>query len=461
MRLAVAALGLAACTSHAPRRVSAAAAGPIPSSVERLARAADRLEAARHAVEIHPSYTLAFVEFDDQGRLWNREEMELLDRTLAAETQRPDTEGVAIIFFAHGWQHDARVCDMNVTCFRAFLAEIAGDLAGAGRFAREGVRPPRLVGIYAGWRGRSVSVPVLRTLSFWSRKKAAERIGAGELVEVLTHLDGFVRDENAKGRNRAALNIIGHSFGGTAIYTALANVLKTRLVEAGHRRGKVPVDQNVVEGFGNLVVLVNPAFEASLYAPLDELVADVGPCARRQTPVLVVVGSESDFPNRTWFRLGRAIDTLLQRTGPRSTRKLLTTAVGAYEPFITHWLAASAPSPAAERMRVSNCACTLPVPELPPEESRQLGAFLSHFREGGPPLGAVRFEQAACEAGLTLGEARLTCRPGVDPGRPIWHVRAANDVVRGHSGFFTRPFLDFLRYVITDSLSRPSLPRRS
>jgi hypothetical protein len=226
--------------AHAPWRLSTSArdAAPIVTSVERLAEVRERAEVAAHSVEVHPDFTLTVVEFDDQGRLWSPEQVERLDRTLASEGRRTDSEGVLIVFFAHGWLHDARVCDPFVACFRAFLAEIASETAAAARVAGAGFKPPRVVGVYAGWRGRSVTEPFAQ-LTFWSRKHAAERIGGGELVEVLTHLDQFVRRENAGGRF-AALNVIGHSFGGTMLYTALANILKARLVEALDRRGRVP-----------------------------------------------------------------------------------------------------------------------------------------------------------------------------------------------------------------------------
>jgi len=455
--VAVAAASLAACAAHAPRRVllGPGAAVPLETSVPALARPAERREAAAHPVEIHPEFTLAFIEFDDQGRLWSRAELELLDASLTSEARREQNDGVLLIFFAHGWKHDARVCDGNAACFRAYLAQLAAGFEAAARLAGAGVRPPRVVGIYAGWRGRSVTVPILRNLSFWSRKKAAERVGGGEVIELLVHLDQFARAANAGGRERATLIIIGHSFGGTMVYTALANVLKARLVEALHRRGRVPADENVVEGFGNLVVLVNPAFEAALYAPLEDLVGELRTTSRFQSPVLVVVGSETDVPTRLWFRMGRFIDTLFQRAGPRSSRATLTTSVGNYAPFSTHRLDVGAPSaPGVKTARVSGCECRLPVSDLPLDQSRDIARFLTHRQAGELPEEATPLETSPCAEGVVLGSVRLTCGPGVDPSRPIWNIRASDDVVHGHSDFFTRPFLDFLRFVIWDSLTK-------
>ena len=450
LSLLLAAIHLVSCTAHAPHRLSSTRNASVEVGSEQLKESRGRVEVASHSVEIHSSFSLAFIEFDDQGRLWDRQQVDSVDQLLASEARRPDSDGVVVIFFAHGWQHDAGACDAFVACFRAYLAQIAAEAQAGVRLAGGGAWSPRVVGIYAGWRGRSIEIPVLRNLTFWSRKHVAERIGSGELIEVLAHLDQFVRSENAGGRPRAALNIIGHSFGGTMVYDALANVLKARLVETLHRRGKVPVDENLVDGFGNLVVLVNPAFEASAYAPLEDLVAEIGTFSRSQTPLLVIVGSETDFPNRTWFRLGRTLDVLLQRTGPRSERRLLTTSIGNYEPYVTHRLdAVSRSTGGAPRARVSDCVCRLPLAEISTDEARRLGAFL--LKRGDADLPAA---DGACAAGLTLGSARLTCRPGVTLNRPIWSVRAGDDVVHGHKEFFTRPFLDFLRYVVIDALSK-------
>jgi hypothetical protein len=73
---------LAACTSHAPRRATDAG-GEIETTVSRLAQPAERVRVAARSAEIHPAFGLAFVEFDDQGRLWGKEQLALLDRTLA------------------------------------------------------------------------------------------------------------------------------------------------------------------------------------------------------------------------------------------------------------------------------------------------------------------------------------------------------------------------------------------
>jgi hypothetical protein len=443
---------LASCTPHAPRRLAGTEA--VETSVSLLSQPAVRKEVAGHSAEIHRDFDLAFVEFDDQGRLWNLEQVDNLKRTLASAVQRAEGAGVGIIAFAHGWQHDARVCDDVVACYRSFLASLAAETAAAARLARADARPPRIVGVYLGWRGRSVTTPWVAELSFWFRKAVAKRIGAGELVEVLAYLDQFSRQENEAGRP-ATLSIIGHSFGGTMIYSALANPLKARLVEALEQRGRVPVDENVVRGFGNLVLLVNPAIEAAAFAPLHDLSRELEVYSSRQTPVLVVVGSETDKAARVWFRLGQKAETCMQATGPRSQRVLLTTAIGNYDPFTTHRLEAIGPSDGlAPTTHVADCNCRLPIGDLTVEELRKVGEFFRTHRFFPPWAGEDPGE--ACTAGVVLGSARLTCLPGVAPSQPIWSVRATGEAVSGHSGFITRPFLDLLRYLILSGFQSPA-----
>ena len=71
-------------TPHRPLRLAAEPprARAIETSVGALADPAVQAAVEESSVEIHPEFTLAFVEFDDQGRLWNRQQLALLERTL-------------------------------------------------------------------------------------------------------------------------------------------------------------------------------------------------------------------------------------------------------------------------------------------------------------------------------------------------------------------------------------------
>lgn len=444
------------CASHRKIRTEAA---PIETTADRLLTAEGRAEAAAHSVEVHPDFTLVFVEFDDQGRFWDRHQVEAMERTLRAEADRPGYGGVIVTLFAHGWQHDASVCDHNVTCFRAFLASIARDSNTVTRLSNGRVRPRRLVGVYVGWRGRSGQGP-LKELTFFARKKVAQRIGSGDLVELLTRVDVFVARTNRDGLDRARMVTLGHSFGGTMIYTALANVLKIRVVEAllAREDGRVPV----IRGFGDVVVLINPAFDAAQYRSLHELTRTFERFAADQPPVLITIASETDSANATWFPLGRALESVWEKTADAEEGRSLRTAVGNWEPFFGYRLTAADGGPPARTPKGDTfgpggggCACDLGL-EAPDDEELALVSRLIESLEKGSTLPAPVLPQRTCDAPTRYGRAELACATGADARNPFWVVRATDDVVRGHSGFFTNGCLDFIRGIVKEAVSQKS-----
>jgi len=424
----------------------------VQTSVSALASPKEQAAVRAGSVEIHPDFSLAFVEFDDQGRFWNREQLDLVEKTLEEANNVPDTSGVAIIVFAHGWRHGCGVCDSNVTCFRTFLKQVNSDATVAAGLTRGLVKRKRVVGIYAGWRGLSEKLPPFEDLSFWARKRVAQRIGEQDLVELLTRVELFARRANAADPNRARLVLIGHSLGGTMVYGALANVLKVRALQAAPRPGEGAGPDSVIRGFGDLVVLLNPAFEASLYAPLADIEDRFGRFSSRQTPVLVTVASETDRANRTWFPMGRRLDTLFQKTGDRGSRKEIATAVGNYEPFWTHRLTAIEPPThpvKGKGLRSSpDCSCELPVDPISETEARELGSILA---------GKKAAAESPAGAATPYGRALLTALRPIDPNRPFWVVRASNDVIQGHSGIFSTFLMDFVRRVIIEASVRSQM----
>ncbi len=440
-------------TPHRPIRLAPTEprAAAVETTVEVLADPAVCADVGRHSVEVHPQFTLAFVEFDDQGRFWNRQQVDLLEKTLEEENRRPDTSGVAVVVFAHGWRHDSRVCDDNVACFRTFLKQVQADAATVARVAGGTIRPKRIVAVYIGWRGLSANVQPLEDLSFWARQRVANRIASGDLIELLTRIELFVDRADASDPNRARLAVIGHSLGGTMVYEALANILKMRALEALDRQDSSDPRESVIHGFGDLVVLINPAFEASLYAPLQEIAGRFRRFSPLQPPVLITIASETDGPNRFWFPLGRRLETLFEQTGDRSPRSEIVTAVGNHEAFWTHRLTAASPAPGPRRrpdvfgVAGRSCSCKLP---LEPVRDAEASDLISLFRAKAPPA------PDPGGAPMAYGRARLTCFASAVADSPFWIVRASDDVVHGHNGIFTTYLVDFVRRVLIEANAR-------
>lgn len=262
-----------------------------------------------HAIQIHQpdserQYLLGFVEIDDQGQLRDRAQLQaLLDELYAVAAK----QSLLINVFVHGWHHDARPQDSNVESFKhslAQLSELESQLSRA-----ENKTPRRVVGVYVGWRGESVDVPVLNQLTFWERKNTAQDVGHLGMAELLLRLEEISNVKNTQEPPiKSRLVVVGHSFGGAAVYSATAQILADRFVDS--RAGKSFVDS--AKGFGDLVVLLNPAFEALRYAPLYDLAQARCSYFPEQRPRLVILTSESDYATKLAFPVGRFFSTLLE-----------------------------------------------------------------------------------------------------------------------------------------------------
>jgi hypothetical protein len=299
-------------------------------------------ECEKHALQQLPtgngaSYLLGFIEFNDQGQLWKREQM---NRVLSELRKRADKQGLLMVVFAHGWKHSAAPGDTNIKTFRGVLAQLSD--AEAYRATPE--KPARQVaGIYLGWRGGSIPVPYLENITFWDRKNTAQKVGYGGVAEVLSRLEEI----KATSKLRSRLVVVGHSFGGAVVHTALAQILENRFIQTTGSAGQ----ESTVKGFGNLVVLINPAFEANLFTPLSDMAVEKSSYHSSQLPVMAVLTSEADWATGIAFPIGRWFSTRFENEKDRQRFNSVTgqletiseheaniTAVGHFEPYRTHYL---------------------------------------------------------------------------------------------------------------------------
>jgi len=292
-----------------------------------------------------PDYLLAFIEFDDQGQLWDRKQMRAILNRYELESSGQD---LLMVAFVHGWKHSAAPGDGNIETFRKVLARLSLDEAQISRQTGKPAR--RVAGLYLGWRGGTVSVPVVEDLTFWERKNTAQKVGHGGMTEVLSRLEQIKRDKDSvePPESRATrLVVIGHSFGGAVVHNALGQILESRFVRTVGPAGV----QSDVEGFGNLVLLINPAFEASQFAALSDMSAERGSYFKTQLPVIAILTSEADYATRYAFPAGRTLSTLFEKTHDTARWNAVghheeaiaeneanVSAVGHFAPYRTHRL---------------------------------------------------------------------------------------------------------------------------
>ena len=278
-------------------------------------------------------FTLGFVELDDQGQFYDHGQVDALIKLLKNEH-----EPQYITIYIHGWHHNASDNDFNVRRFKESLKEL-----------KKGNPSYKVTGIYVGWRGETLSIPLLRMLTFWDRKEVSEEVGRNALLDFLLRIESAVKP-NSLSRNR--LLTIGHSLGASVLFNALHQVLLQRLVQPENAEPRI--------GFGDLVVLINPALEAMRFATLKDAAVrfshDFG-FSHQQKPLLLIATSEADTTTKNTFAISRKFTTVFEKHHPLSATQyesiteetlseweLDNTAIGHFEQFITHRLETDSPA---------------------------------------------------------------------------------------------------------------------
>lgn len=284
---------------------------------------------AHRSWEQYESFDLGVVEFDDNGDAWHaQQEQYVLDRI----RERAFDTGATIVLYAHGWHHNAKPDNGNIESFRNVLQALSHQPDQGVFCANEQPKEKktRLVGIYVGWRGEARNDLLGKWLSFWSRKKAAHRVGGARdlmsrdrdpnitppSVAFLQELHNIYRKANdsrrpGDARSFTTLITTGHSLGGALLFSAI-DYLRTHKTAASPSYDQKETSGDSVtsryEGIGDVMALVNPAFEAKRYVDFNRI-ARSGNFSEEQGPVLMVVSSRKDKPNRIAFRIGRVFST--------------------------------------------------------------------------------------------------------------------------------------------------------
>ena len=275
---------------------------------------------------------------------------------LDALTQHLSTGTHYVIALVHGWRHDARLGDSNVADLRLYAAH-------AARFLR--VRCPadpraceaKVTAIYVGWRGARVDERGLRetfgetfggffgdlsaAATLFDRKPVSEAV-APAAVSALRTIEATLARPAPNGADRHnRLVVAGHSLGGNMLATGLRDDLLKAVRR--HRFGEVlpPV-------LGNLVILINPASEASKWTAVqraiwervalhtnavttpEEVARDNDFFPSAQRPVVISVTSALAFPagglrpgDCAW--IGLDVDDGFRETRARIKRRLAGT----------------------------------------------------------------------------------------------------------------------------------------
>ncbi|MBI3545859.1 MAG: esterase [Gammaproteobacteria bacterium] len=405
---------------------------------------ADVKACAQYSIEENAKYALGVVEFDDQGWFWDRRQMWTLIDRLSEEANRQD---LLMVVFAHGWKHNASACDGNMSCFRETLKQVY-DLETAAANAQKR-KARKVFGIYLGWRGLSLEGNVLTNLTFWERKNTAHQVGSSAVTELLVRLNSIryiKRNVTAEAKpSPTQLIIIGHSFGGAVIYSAVSQLLIDRFID--YRGEGAPP-----EPFGDLVILINPAFEAKRYEPLHQMALERS-YLPGQMPIMAIITSQGDDATKKAFPIGRWFSTLFDKHRDADQKAANRTAVGHFARYRTHTLKSLDQKATPKKPADTNATCSCPYLQaastLSVDNLQLLAAFRKQWNTGSFKSGwSQNFP------GSVLAHDPYEKKS--HPLNPFFVISVDNEIINGHNDIYRPVFVDFMRYFI-----QLSVPGRS
>ena len=409
----------------------------------------------------------------------------------------PCSNGITLIVFIHGWKHNARADDANLRGFRAFLTAAAmiekqrrrveglglatdADLDAArspdectrSRLTTEMRRgaPRRIVGLYVSWRGNSIETSVINNITFWSRKTAAMHVAEGSSRELFARLRGLKCVQNNASQpinvrncsrppspnDRVQIVLIGHSFGGLILYNSLSGSLIESMTHAFDTTSDATTPY---WRFADLAVMINPAFEATRYAPLHRIAASTA-YDHYEVPLLVTVTSTTDEATRVAFPAGRFFNTIFEKHASDEEKDANRSTIGHHDPYITHTLELL---PAGQRPECPGWEAQTKdddVVALEGKVARDLPIEFANSKD------FFRTRRDPARAGFSLkpgwvrdfcGGVRLASRAGTDPDSPIWNVSAIGnpDLLPDHSDIMEPMFVAFFRQLYLDTFFLP------
>lgn len=402
-------------------------------------------ECAELYTERSASYRLHIVEFDDQG--WVHDSV----GTSTAEHQidsavhhiKKTLEGgqkVRLFVYVHGWRHFAAYDDSDVKQFRLFLQEMNGASNGA-----------QVIGIYVGWRGLPIDdIVPLTYLTFWDRKRAAERVAQGSVRELFGRLHalsayksspvGIALPTKKPGKTdeaRLRTYVIAHSFGSSVAFRALSQSVVDSFT------GDLDTEAAAVSRFVDMVVLVNPAIEASRFEVVRRSAlkrqtlceaANKPFCdqPKYQAPVLTIFQSKGDWATEKTFPIGAVLGNLFQKEITAEEKHANRHTIGWDDRYQTHDMAEVA-------------SCNAAPSEGPPHHEDLEG--IDRYARPGWKWCVTKDNISINHLGAMEGKTAYN--------GPFWNIRVDASIIANHDDIWNPRFRSVLIRMFADEGANP------
>jgi hypothetical protein len=307
-------------------------------------------------------YSIAFVEFKNNGDFWDRHQLDEALRAIDDADQRSGHRAV-VVTFIHGWKNNAREDNANVLDFRRQLNRIAAD-------ACKGDQPHcGVVGIFLGWSGDIISryANTTRTLTYFNRRDVAIQVATPPIGEALFAVMNQVKTGAGRAGNLSV--VVGHSFGGLVLEYAITKKMKEIGDELHAELGTGTTTEAMrlksLDNFADLVVLINQAAPAAvavsllgqyredlqkvnLLRPPRQTSCDAGDtqdCKQLTRPLILSVSSVTDLATKAVLPVAETISPAPNRppSPPQAMlppgltpKKVLTTAAAHTPQLFSH-----------------------------------------------------------------------------------------------------------------------------
>src|SRR5262245_21648638 len=219
------------------------------------------------------------------------------------------------VLYVHGWKHGASREDDDRNAFTQLIQDLHTNYKNK----------KQVLGIYVSWNA-SNELGVLDNLSFWSKKTVADRISQSGVVTKIVATIGAMRRVNQDKLDQFIA--IGHSFGARILFAATNHALIAEAARA--HPGSLLGEYQIMAGSADSVILLNPAFEASIYTALHGFCRSKETFPPNQAPLLISVSTNNDEATGKWFPRG-------QRLAMYKSSEAITT-LGNFEQYRSHQL---------------------------------------------------------------------------------------------------------------------------
>ncbi len=370
-------------------------------------------------------YDLGFIEFDEQGDFWDRQQL------ASAVNLIKGTSKPLLVVYVHGWQNNASDQTADVPQFRQVLEQLA-------RTERVRALKYQVVGVYLGWRGKQAYDPLFKVLSFKNRKDAAVRIGSSNTITEAI----FRVVYEARHRAVARTILIGHSFGALVVERAVEQAMTGGLLTG---KPVVPAD---------FILLINSAAESIYAKEMRDMMAatlsfdtfrkcyqapDETGCFMKDEPRIVSVTSETDRATGVAFPIGAALfgfgklyrDYSPEQTGGQKLGQRL---------FFTH-------TPGHNDFLLDHAIVPL---KIPPPETHRDRAFEENLAD--PQALPASGADAQATPIFATGDGppnewkwwRLNYTGNAKERSPFWIVKVPKEILDGHGNIFNPAALDMM-----------------